>query len=75
MTHNSTDPADRTFTTVGIVAKDGMGSISDEITHISDWLEQRGVEVLFDEAAAELAGADMPSSSRAEAKGGGSSSR
>jgi NAD+ kinase len=56
MTKSSTDPNDRTFARVGLVAKTGQGSIGDEITHIIAWLEKRDVEVVLDETAGELAG-------------------
>jgi NAD+ kinase len=46
------------FSRVGLVAKAGQRSIAEEISHITAWLEKLDVEVVLDEAAAELAGAD-----------------
>ena len=45
----------RVFSRVGLVAKSGQSSIVEEINHIASWLEEHGLEVVFDEAAGELA--------------------
>jgi NAD+ kinase len=54
MTNTSADQRVLAFARVGLVAKSGQGSIGNEISHITAWLEKRGVEVTLDETAGEL---------------------
>jgi len=39
---------------VGIVAKPGLTAVSEDLPAIASWLEQRGVEAVFDESTAAL---------------------
>jgi len=56
MTNTANDQNARVFARVGLIAKTGRGSIGDEISHITGWLDKRNVEVVLDETAGRLAG-------------------
>jgi NAD+ kinase len=60
------DQGHREFARVGLVAKIGQRSISEEVVRIQEWLDKRGVEVVLDPAAGELVGASEPGVHRAD---------